>query len=277
MQRAQIIKSIVTLLEQCTLLAVKLESMIRKSFWLTMVVVISGMPCARSQSNYAALKSSATQHCDKIDPGESQSGLLFNPDGYRSYYVKSECQQRAAVQFRDPALCDSVRRRYSLFSSSWAISSTQCRKLVSEGIAADRAELEEEKQLATSNPVRLMTFRIQRNGNGRDFDILPEFSTGNPHGYRLVFEIVGAREQPILLNSDGYYIDANSRLNIYVRQADVRARFPEFQLNHTYRVRATAIFSIGMGGPSGYWSDEFTESIFPLRERSQSMTIESRF
>jgi hypothetical protein len=62
-----------------------------------------------------------------------------------------------------------------------------------------------------------------------------------------------------------------------VRQADIRARFPDFQLNHTYKVRATAIVSIGMGGPSGYWTDEFAESVFPLRERSQSMTVESRF
>jgi hypothetical protein len=251
--------------------------MIRKSFLLAALVAFSVMPWVRSQSNFAALKAAASQQCDKIDPGESQSGLFFNPDGYRSFYVQSECLQRAAVQFRDPALCDRVRRRYSLFSSSWAISTTQCRKLVAEGVAADRAELEKERQLAMSNPVRLQRFHIQRNGNGRDFDIIPEFSAGNPHGYRLVFEIVGVREQPILLHSDGYYIDANSRLNIYVRQADIRARFPEFQLNRSYSVRATAIVSIGMGGPSGYWSDEFAESIFPLRERSQSMTITTIF
>ena len=107
--------------------------------------------------------------------------------------------------------------------------------------------------------------------------MIPEFSTGSAHGYRLVFEIVNAGQQPILLHYDGYYVDANSRLNIYVRQADIRSRFPEFQLNHDYNVRATVIRSIGMGGESGYWSDEFAESIFPMRERSQSMTIVSKF
>jgi hypothetical protein len=251
--------------------------MIRKSFLLAACMAVLLTPRVRSQSNYAALKAAASQQCDKIDPGESQSGLFFNPNGYRSYYVQSECLQKAAVQFRDSAFCDKVRRRYSLFSSSWAISSTQCRKLVDEGVAADRAELGKERQLAISNPVRLRRFHIQRNGNGRDFDIIPEFSAGNPHGYRLVFEIIGVREQPILLHSDGYYIDANSRLNIYMRQADIRARFPEFQLNRSYSVRATAIVSVGMGDPSGYWSDEFAESIFPLRERSQSMTITTIF
>ena len=181
------------------------------------------------------------------------------------------------MEFRDAQLCERVRRRWSMFSSSWGVSSTQCLKLVSNGVAADRAELEKEKQLYAARPVRLQSFHIQRNGNGRDFDFIPEFSAGESHGYRLVFEIVGAKEQPILLHSDGYYVDANSRLNIFVRQADIRSRFPEFQLNNTYKVRATAILSIGMGGDSGYWSDEFIEKTFPIRERSQTLTIESKF
>lgn len=229
------------------------------------------------QSNFANMRAAAVKECEKIDPGEYQSGLLFNPDGYRSYYFRSECMQRAAVQFRDASLCDYVRRRFSLLSSSWGVSPAQCQKLVFQGIIADRAELGKERQAALANPVRMLGFRIQRNGNGRDFDILPEFSSGHAHGYRLVFEIVGVREQPILIHSDGYYIDANSRLNIYVRQADIRARFPEFQLNHPYAVRATMIISTGMGGQSGYWSDEFIESVFPLRERSQTMMVTCTF
>jgi hypothetical protein len=228
-------------------------------------------------SDYEARRAATKQHCESINPSESQSGLLFNPDGYRSYYVQSECFQKAAVQFRDVRLCERVRQRWSLFSSSWGVSSKQCEKLVSDGVAADRAELEKEKQLYSARPARLRRFHIERNGNGRDFDFIPEFSAGESHGYRLVFEIVGAKEQPILLHSDGYYVDANSRLNIFVRQADIRSRFPEFQLNNTYKVRATAILSIGMGGDSGYWSDEFIEKTFPIRERSQTLTIESKF
>lgn len=251
--------------------------MAAKSDLALCVLLALACQCASSQSNYANLRTAAVQACEKIDPAEAQSGLLFNPDGYRSYYVRSECLQRAAIQFRDSSLCDHVRRRYSLFSSSWGVSSSQCQKLVFQGLEADRAELRKERQLALTNPVRLRSFRIQRNGNGRDFDIIPEFSSGYAHGYRLTFEIVGAREQPILIHSDGYYIDPNSQLNLYVRQADIRARFPEFQLNRAYNVRATVIISTGMGGQSGYWSDEFIESVFPLRERSQSVTIASVF
>jgi len=241
----------------------------------SLLVLVPGF--AWCQSNFANMRAAAVKECEKIDPGQYESGLLFNPDGYRTYYVRSECMQRAAVQFRDASLCDQVRRRFSLFSSSWAVSSAQCQKLVFQGILADRAELGKERQGALENPMRLLSFRIQRNGNGRDFDILPEFSSGYAHGYHLIFEIVGVREQPILIHSDGYYIDANSRLNIYIRQADIRARFPEFQLNHPYAVRATMIISTGMGGQSGYWSDEFIESVFPLRERTQTLTITSSF
>lgn len=202
---------------------------------------------------------------------------MFNPDGYRSYYVQSQCFQEAAVQFRDMPLCDRVRRRLSLFSSSWGISTAQCRKLVSKGIEEDRAELGKVRQHYLAGPMRLRTFRIERNGNGRDFDIIPEFSSGNASGYRLTFEIIRVGQQPILLHSDGYYIDPNSQLRVFVRQAEIRARFPEFQLNGTYKVRATLVLSTPIGGTSSYWSDEFVESVFPESQRSQSMTIDSRF
>jgi hypothetical protein len=32
-----------------------------------------------------------------------------------------------------------------------------------------------------------------------------------------------------------------------------------------------------MGGQGGYWSDEFIESMFPMSERSKSITVESEF
>jgi hypothetical protein len=233
-------------------------------------------PCCLA-SDYAQRKAAAIHHCDTISPSEYQTGLAFNPDGYKSYYVQSECLQNAAVQFRDNSICDRVRRRWSLLWSNWGVSTAQCRKLVAQGIAADRAELELEKHRYSAGPPQLTSFRIQRNGNGRDFDILPAFTSGYSHGYTLTFEIFGDRDQPILLHSDGYYLDQNSSLRIFVRQSDIRARFPEFQLGYLYKVRATVTLSIGNGGLSGYWSDEFLESVFPSRMRSQSLTIDSIF
>jgi hypothetical protein len=70
-------------------------------------------------NDYDTARTAAVSKCEAINPSEHQSGLLFNPDGYRSYYVRSECLQRTAVQFRDDTLCARVRQRRSLFSSSW--------------------------------------------------------------------------------------------------------------------------------------------------------------
>jgi hypothetical protein len=251
--------------------------MYRKKILLSMFFLSCFGAQVSFASDYAARRAAAVKKCEAINPSESRSGLMFNPDGYKSYYVRSLCFQEAAVQFRDLGMCDRVRRRISLFWSSWGVSTAECRKLVSNGIAQDRTELESEKRLYASGAMKLRSFRIQRNGNGRDFDILPEFSAGNGHGYRLTFEILDASPQPILLHSDGYYIDPKSQLRVFVRQADVRARFPQFDLNRVYKVRATVVLSTPMGGTSSYWSDEFLESVFPESQRSQSVTIESRF
>lgn len=235
------------------------------------------LPRTSAASDYAQRKAAETHRCEAISPSEAQSGLAFNPDGYRSYYVQSECFQKAAIQFRDGHLCDRVRRRWSVLWSSWGVSSGQCQKLVAQGVAEDRAQIEVERRKYSAGRPLLSGFQIKRNGNGRDFDILPDFTAGSGHGYTLTFEIIGVRTQPILLHSDGYYVDPTSRLNIFVRQSDIRARFPEFELNRAYKVRATVTLSIGNGGMAGYWSDEFLESVFPLRERSQEMTIETKF
>ena len=230
-------------------------------------------------ASYDELKAAAVKNCRAIDPAEYQSGLFFNPDGYRSYYVRSECFQRTAVQFRDAALCAEVKQRRSLFSSSWGYSSTRCRELVAEGIAADGKILEEIKRQYLQSPMRLRDFRVERNGNGRDFDIIPSFTGAYAHGYTLRFEIVqpGRGKEAALLHSSGYYVDGNSHLRIFIRQDDVRKRFPEFALNRPYTVRGTTIFDVGNGGQAGWWSDIFIERIFPLRERSQSLDREVRF
>jgi len=231
-----------------------------------------------SAADYRDARAAAVRSCEAIDPAAYQTGLLFNPDGYRSYYLRSECFQRVAVEFRDETLCSQVRRRRSLLFSSWGYSAQRCRELVGEGDAADRASLDADKRRYTADGIRLREFRIERNGNGRDFDIVPAFTGGFAHAYRLTFEIV-ARPYgaPVLLHSDGYYVDASSNLRILVRQADIRERLPDFTLGRPYQVRATLLFSVGTHGPSAWMSDEFIEQVFPLRERSQAVTREVVF
>jgi hypothetical protein len=230
-------------------------------------------------ASYTELKSTAVNQCQAIDPAEYQSGLFFNPEGYRSYYVRSECFQQIAVQFRDEALCAEVRRRFSPLSSSWGYSGSRCRELVAQGAAADRTVLEEMKRMYTNGAVTLRDFRVERNGNGRDFDVIPSLAGEYAHGYRLTFEIVptDSGAAPILLHSSGYHVDGNSNLRVFVRQDDLRRRFSAFALDHPYTVRATLMLDVGNGGSAGYWSDAFIERVFPIQERSQAVTREVRF
>ena len=115
-------------------------------------------------------------------------------------------------------------------------------------------------------------FRIERNGNGRDVDIIPVLAGTYAHGYTLTFEIIADTGVPRLLYTTGSYLDEKSNLNYYVPSAAIRERFPAFALNRSYAVRATVTLDVGFGGQSGYWSPAFIERVFPMRERTKSIT-----
>lgn len=229
-----------------------------------------------SAASFDDLKATALKRCQAIDPGAYQSGLLFNPEGYRSFYVRSECIQETAVEFRDPSLCSQVRERPSLLSSSWGYAPAQCTKLVREGIASDERALIDMKQRYRYGAVQLSDFRVEKNGNGRDFDVIPSFSGNYAHGYVLRFEIV-AGNQIVLVHSAGYFLDGRNNLRIFLRQEEIRNRFAAFVAGQTYTARVTTIFDTGNGEQAGRWSEPFIERVFPLRERSQSIDREVRF
>src|SRR5678810_955265 len=119
--------------------------MITRGLRVRLLPVLCVLGTSLLASDYADMRSRAVQACTAIDPSQSQSGLVFNPDGYRSYYVRSKCFQEAAIEFRDSTLCDQVTERRSLLSSSWGYTAARCRQLVAEGTAADRASLEATK------------------------------------------------------------------------------------------------------------------------------------
>lgn len=228
--------------------------------------------------DYADARSRAVKACEAISPSDSQSGLYFNPDGYRSYYVRSKCFQEAAVLFRDVALCDQVKERRSLLASSWGYTAARCRQLVTEGTAADRAELERLKTAYAASGIKLRDVRIERNGNGRDFDLIPAFTGAYAHGYTLAFEIVpNSPALPVLLHTSGYHLDEQANLRIYIRQVDIKQRFADFSVNRAYTLRATVTLDVGDGGPAGYWSPAFINAVFPARERSHAITRQLTF
>ncbi len=234
-------------------------------------------PRAVSSATYDEMRAAALRQCQAIDPAAYQSGLLFNPDGYRSYYLRSDCLQKTAVEFRDLSLCAEVKQRRSLFFSSWGYAPAQCAKLVREGIAADEKTLTGMKQSYRRGAVRLIDFRVEKNGNGRDFDLIPSFAGDYAHGYILRFELVPPGAPTALLHSSGYYLDGRNNLRIFLRREEIRSRFGAFMPGELYTVRATSIFDTGSGGQGGRWSEPFIERVFPLSERAQSLEREVRF
>jgi hypothetical protein len=226
-------------------------------------------------ATYDELRSAAVKTCQAIDPAESRSGLFETPTA-TGPTTSSECFQRAAIEFRDQKLCSLVRRRYSFFSSSWGYSAAQCLKLVVEGAAADRAAVEDIKRRYTQGPIRLRDFRVERNGNGRDYDIIPVFGTGFAHSYSLQLDILTAN-RTVLLERAGFHLTGTDEIRLFVRNSDLVTRFPELTRNRPYTVRATMVLVVGTGGPTGQWSDTFIEGVFPIRERNQSLEREVRF
>ena len=245
---------------------------------LASTLAVLGMSSAPA-SDYDERRAASVKTCDAIDPAASQSGLYFNPDGYRSYFVRSQCFQQAAVNFRDDTLCAQVKQRRSLLSSSWGYSGSRCRTLVADGIAADRRTLEDLKRQHLKGAITLRDFRIEQNGNGRDFDIIPAFAGEDAAAYTLTFSIVPAQDRtaPLLLHSSGYYLDGHANLRIFVRGDDIARRVPGFAPGRRYAVQATLMLTLPTGTGDVRWSDAFIERVFPARERSQSLTREIEF
>jgi hypothetical protein len=245
---------------------------------LASTLAVLGMASVAA-SDYDELRAASVKACSAIDPAASQSGLLFNPDGYRSYFVRSQCFQQTAVNFRDDTLCAQVKQRRSLLSSSWGYSDSRCRTLVADGIAADRRTLEDLKRQHLQGAITLRDFRVEPNGNGRDFDIIPAFAGENAAAYTLTFAIVlpqgGAA--PIVLHSSGYYLDGHANVRIFLRGDDIQRRVPGFTPGRRYPVQATLTLTLPTGTGEVRWSGAFIDRVFPVRERSQSMTREIEF
>lgn len=238
--------------------------------WVAMVVATTASALG---TPYDEQRSAAIARCEAIDPAAYRSGLLFNPDGYRSFFVPSECFQQVAREFRGAALCAQVRQRPSLLSSIWGYSPSQCLKEAQAGAAADRAALEDRRHRYLSHPLRLVEFRIERNGSGRDFDIVPGFTRGHADSYTLRFDVLtpGGTAKTAPLHSSGMHLDGRNDVRLCVRYQDIRARLPELSYNTRYTVRATLTLDVGHGSLGAGWSDAFVEQVFPQLERSQTL------
>lgn len=220
---------------------------------------------------YDSARDAALNRCRAIDPNDAQTGLLFNPDGYRSYFVRSACLQDVAATFRDATVCAQVKERTSIFFSSWGYSPRRCVELVQQGEAADRRDLTTLRRQYEAAGITITDVQIERNGNGRDYDIVPTFAGRFAHAYTLSVDVVAPGGEMVRIHSSSTYIDDASRLRLYLRRSELIARFPGFQDNASYPVRAVLTLDVGHGTPSGYWRPALIEQLFPLMIRSSTI------
>ena len=231
-----------------------------------------GVSNQSSATDYVALRDQSLARCSEIDSSDYQTGLWGNPDGYRSFYKKSACIQRAAIEFRDSTLCRKVKRRFALFSSSWGYSKSNCLDLVSEAYNKDRRELQALRQRYTAGPVKLVELKLEKNGNGRDYDFIPRFSDGFEHGYTLELWLGDNNGTSHLVLEHGSYLRGSAdNIRLYLPRSDLLSRFPALRPGLPYALEARLILSIGVGRPGGWLRDDLIEESFPASSRTQKL------
>lgn len=238
---------------------------------------ILGTLAARAAEYDVQLQQSVIR-CEQIDADDYQTGLWFNPDGYRSYYIRSNCYQQAAERLRTPQLCAQVNRRLALFSSSWGVSESNCRAQVAKKLEKDRTELMTLRQQYLEDPVRLVALRMEPNGNGRDYDFIPLFEGNFAHRYRLTLSLIDDLGSRHLIHENSYHISGpDSRLSLYVRRTDIQAAYPPLEPDRNYRLQAQLELSVGTNMTDGMISDDVLEGVFPAAERTQSLVTNVSF
>lgn len=229
-------------------------------------------------TDYETLLDQALDNCERINSHNYQSGLWLNPDGYRSYYERSACFQRAAVLFRVIPLCKKVKRRYALFSSSWGYSKKNCLDLVSKAEEKDRLKLQALRQLYATGPVKLTGLTVELNGNGRDYDFIPSFADGFEYGYRLEFWLTEKNLKRYLILSHGTHLQGSTNnIRLYIPRTDLLERFPTLQFGRPYELETKLILSVGIGGTGGWLRDDLLGEVFPESSRTQKQISTVQF
>ena len=229
---------------------------------------------AAAGNNYDSRRAADLQKCQAIGPREHRSGMVMNPDGYQSYYLRSHCLQRVAESYRDESLCEDVRERWSLFTSTWGVSEKRCRSLVSEGMEQDNRAISALKKTYADSDLIFKDFTVVKNGNGRDFDLIPQFYGDGSLAYTLNFYLLMPDQEPMLIHSSGYNVTGKSRIRIYLPVSELRELVPTFSNRSDHLVRATLEYSTPQGHLQNRWHPDFLEQRFPRSDRTQ--TLEKR-
>lgn len=168
---------------------------------------------------FAARKARRLAECMAIPANEYSTGMIFNPRGYRTMYHRSQCIQSLAVEERDADLCADVRERKSLLFDGSGVSPAHCRELVAGKRSEDEAALESFPLAGTH---RIDAIEIERDGNGRDFDLVVSTRGSLPYRYDLRITAHVSAGKPVEIVNDNAGLGSTaSRRILLLRAADL--------------------------------------------------------
>ena len=186
-----------------------------------------------------------------IPEHEYSTGLLFNPVGYKTYFHRSECIQRLAIDERDLALCDQARERKSWFFDGSAISPGACRMAVDMKLDEERAELE---QFLQAQPYRIESVTIRRNGNGKDYDVLLDASGDYAARYSFSLGVRTATGLDEIFEDSSYYSSSTGTRHLLLRAGDLEKRLGPGWRTKEWELVGT--FSLVRDAGNRFWYDQ---------------------
>lgn len=221
-----------------------------------------------SPVSVAADREARFQHgaalCEAIPADAYETGLLFNPDGHRSYFKRSRCLQQLAVEWRAGALCEQVRTRRSMFFSGDAISATACRQLVNEQLRKDQEQVQAIDPETFHQLVEVAFSQPPYAGDGLMIQIKTRGS--HPGTYRLVIEaLLSGTDTRVLAEYSQPLGTAPHELTRFILANQLRSVFGPLSPGQRLQMRATLTL------PPRSHKDHFVLTLTPETARRSSL------
>ncbi|MEL7547003.1 MAG: hypothetical protein AAGJ84_10155 [Pseudomonadota bacterium] len=148
-------------------------------FALLLQAVSSLLALSQADPDWRAERVAA---CEAIPKTQTSDGLFFNPPGLKTYYDRSECLQKAAVDLRAPDLCSRVRERRLPFQDGSGISQTACYDGIERAIAEDTAQATE---ILNAPRQQLTRLELQPYANAEKLKLLIDYGDGPSGRHQL--------------------------------------------------------------------------------------------
>lgn len=211
------------------------ESATRTPFWAGFVFLLLCVTpgCLKADTDpYDEKLVGMINRCNAIPEKETVSLGIGVLPASPSYYRRSQCFYKLAIEERRPELCAHVKRLQSP-----QYTAGNCREKVEEKIVADRAYAE------SFNGVHhtIEKARFRRNNNGRDFDFVITI-TGDKRICYLMEWTIGSR---VLYSDSETFFAERAQKFYYLPKKDLLNKLKGLPIDQPHTVTITLTKNIG--------------------------------